>query len=53
MKNFMTRFVDDQSGASAVEYTLLGVMIALAIIVGMQNFGSALNGEFNVIARDL
>lgn len=52
MKNFMTRFVDDRSGATAVEYTLLAVMIALAIIVGMQNFGGALNGEFNAVARD-
>ncbi len=53
MKNFMTRFVNDQSGATAVEYTLLAAMIALAIIVGMQNFGSALNGEFKIVARDL
>ncbi len=43
MKNLVTRFVKDQSGATAVEYALLAAMIALAIIVGAQNLASKIN----------
>lgn len=53
MKNLVTRFVKDQSGATAVEYVLLAAMIALAIIVGMQNLATKLNAEFNTIGNDL
>jgi pilus assembly protein Flp/PilA len=53
MKNLVTRFVKDQSGATAVEYVLLAAMIALAIIVGMQSLASKLNAEFTIIGNDL
>ncbi len=53
MKNLVTRFVKDQSGATAVEYALLAAMIALAIIVGAQNLASKINTEFNTIGADL
>ncbi len=53
MKNLVTRFVKDQSGATAVEYVLLAAMIALAIIVGMQGLATKLNTEFGVIGNDL
>ncbi len=53
MKNLVTRFVTDQSGATAVEYVLLAAMIALAIIVGMQGLATKLNNEFGVIGNDL
>ncbi len=53
MKNLVTRFVTDQSGATAVEYSLLSAMIALPILVGMQNLAGKLNAEFNFISNDL
>jgi pilus assembly protein Flp/PilA len=53
MKNLVTRFVKDQSGVTAVEYALLAAMIAIAIIVGMQQLATGINSEFNTIANDL
>ena len=37
----------DERGATAVEYALMVVLIALAIIAGATAFGSAVNGKFS------
>jgi len=39
-------FFKDESGASAVEYGLLVALIAVVIIVAVQNLGSTLNSTF-------
>ena len=41
----------DERGATATEYGLLVAFIALAIIVGVTAFGTALNDFFNAIAN--
>lgn len=41
----------DERGATATEYGLLVAFIALAIIVGVTAFGTALNGFFNALAN--
>lgn len=49
LKNTMT----DESGASAAEYGLLVSLIAVAIIVGVTAFGTAMNTFFNGLAAKL
>jgi pilus assembly protein Flp/PilA len=46
MLNLIHRFRTDERGASAVEYTMLVVFIALAIAAGAQTFGTDLSGWF-------
>jgi pilus assembly protein Flp/PilA len=53
MKNLVTRFVKDQSGAGAVEYVLLAAMIAVVIITGMTKLANGLNTQFGVITNAL
>ncbi len=53
MKNLLTRFVKDQSGAGAVEYVLLAAMIAVVIITGMHTLATGLNTQFNTITNAL
>jgi pilus assembly protein Flp/PilA len=53
MKNLVTRFVKDQSGAGAVEYVLLAALIAVVVIAGMTQLANGLNTEFGVITNDL
>lgn len=47
------RFLDDESGATAIEYGLIGMLIAVAIISGASSFANALNGLFNSNAERL
>ena len=51
MSNLIARFVKDESGATAIEYGLIAALIALAIMVGAGQLGTALNTKFNVIAN--
>ena len=45
--------IEDESGATAVEYALLAAGIALAIIVGVQLIGGNLGDLFNEIASEI
>jgi pilus assembly protein Flp/PilA len=47
MQNFMSRFIRDESGATAIEYCLIAAGIALVIIVGIQALAGALNTTLN------
>ncbi len=49
MRNLVTRFAMDQSGAAAIEYSLIAAGISVAIITVMQALGSKLNATFNGI----
>jgi pilus assembly protein Flp/PilA len=50
MKNLVARFVNDESGAAAIEYALIAALIALAIVVGATALGNAINAKFQGIA---
>ena len=50
MSNFVSRFVRNDSGATAVEYGLIAALIAVVIITGATALGTALNGKFQSIA---
>jgi pilus assembly protein Flp/PilA len=43
-------FVQDESGATAIEYGLIASLIAVAIIAGATALGTSLNSTFNAIA---
>lgn len=45
--------IEDESGATAVEYALLAAGIALAIIVGVGLIGGNLGTLFNEIASEI
>jgi pilus assembly protein Flp/PilA len=42
MKNLVSRFVKDESGATAIEYGLIAAGISVAIIAVVQGLGSKL-----------
>lgn len=44
------RFMNDESGATAIEYGLIAALIAVAIITGATTLGSTLNAKFDSIA---
>ncbi len=53
MKNLVSRFVKDESGATAIEYGLIAAGIAIAIITAVNGVGTALSGKFTTISNSL
>jgi pilus assembly protein Flp/PilA len=53
MKNLISRFVKDESGATAIEYGLIAAGISLAIIAVVNGLGSTLNTKFSSINSSL
>lgn len=50
MFDFVSRFINENSGATAIEYSLIAGGIALAIIVSLNTLGSTvLTGQFEVV----
>jgi pilus assembly protein Flp/PilA len=49
MKILFSRFVKDESGATAIEYGLIAALIGVAIIVAATALGSQLSGTFATI----
>ena len=50
MTKFVSRFLKDESGATAIEYGLIVALIAVVIIVAVTLLGSNLSGIFNKVA---
>jgi pilus assembly protein Flp/PilA len=53
MKSIVSRFVKDESGATAIEYGLIAAGIAIAIITAVQGVGTKLSGNFDKISTSL
>lgn len=53
MSKFVTRFVKDNSGATAIEYGLIAGLIAVVIITAVTTVGTNLSSKFNTIATAL
>jgi len=50
MKNLVSRFISDESGATAIEYGLIAAGIAVVIITAVTLVGTNLTGVFNAVA---
>jgi pilus assembly protein Flp/PilA len=53
MKNLLVRFLKDDSGATAIEYSLIAAGISVAIIAVVNGLGSKLNTTFTSISTQL
>ena len=53
MKNLFVRFMNDNSGATAIEYGLIAAGISVAIIAVVNGLGSTLNTKFTAISTGL
>lgn len=46
MSKLIRNFIDCQSGATAIEYSMIAAMIGLAIITAVQSVGVEVQGPF-------
>jgi pilus assembly protein Flp/PilA len=48
-----TRFLKDESGATAIEYGLIAALIAAVVITALTAIGTNLNGTFTSIGNSV
>ena len=53
MKKLFSRFMKDESGATAIEYGLIAAGISVAIIAVVNGLGTKLNTTFTTISGSL
>ena len=53
MSKFVTRFMKDESGATAIEYGLIAALIAVVLIGVLTLLGTNLNAKFKTISDEL
>jgi len=53
MKALLIRFLEDGSGATAIEYGLIAAIVGIGIIVGLGSRRDGLNTRFNNVVTNL
>jgi pilus assembly protein Flp/PilA len=53
MSSHVRRFLNDESGATAIEYGLVAAGIAVAIIAVVNGLGTNLNAKFKSLSTQL
>jgi len=51
--NLISRFLNDESGVTAIEYGLIAALIAVVIIGAVSTVGTSLTGTFSAVASSL
>ena len=53
MRNLMKSFLDDNNGATAIEYALLASMLAVMLVTVLTSLGARLSTEFSEVSAAL
>lgn len=53
MKSLFSRFVKDESGATAIEYGLIAALVSVAAIVALTALGTELSDIFDTVKTTL
>jgi pilus assembly protein Flp/PilA len=53
MSKFVSRFMKDESGATAIEYGLIAALVAVAIAAVLPLLGGKLSNTFGNVANNL
>jgi pilus assembly protein Flp/PilA len=49
MRQLVSRFLSDQSGATAIEYCLIAAGLSIVILAAVNGIGSTLNTKFTSV----
>lgn len=52
MRNFAKRIMDDQAGATAIEYALVASLIAMSLVSTFLALGGSVTGYYETVAND-
>lgn len=48
-----TKYLNDESGATAIEYGLIAALIGVGLIVGARTFSTSVNGLFTDVDSEM
>jgi pilus assembly protein Flp/PilA len=49
----LTRFIRDESGATAIEYSLIAALIGVVIIGATRTLGTSISAKFQAVSDNL
>ena len=53
MTKFISQFINDESGATAIEYGLIAALIAVVIISSVTALGTTIKAKFNDVVTGM
>jgi pilus assembly protein Flp/PilA len=53
MRQLLSKFLRDQTGATAIEYCLIAVGISIVIVAAVNGIGTTLSGSFTSVNSSL
>ena len=53
MSQFTTRFLQDESGATAIEYGLIAALVAIVLVTALTTMGTSLSTTFDKVSAKL
>jgi pilus assembly protein Flp/PilA len=53
MRQLFSKFLNDESGATAIEYCLIAVGLSIVIITAVNGIGTTLNSKFTAVNSSL
>jgi pilus assembly protein Flp/PilA len=53
MSKFVTRFLKDESGATAIEYGLIAALVAVVLVTALSAMGTKLSSTFQTVSSNL
>jgi pilus assembly protein Flp/PilA len=53
MTKLVSRFLKDESGATAIEYGLIAALISVALIAGASSLGNSLSNTFGNLSKTM
>ncbi len=53
MRNLFSRFLKDESGATAIEYGLIAGLISVVIITAVRTLGTKISTDFAKVAGNM
>jgi pilus assembly protein Flp/PilA len=53
MRQLFSKFLSDESGATAIEYCLIAVGLSIVIITAVNGIGTTLNAKFTSVNSSL
>ena len=53
LMNYIKAFLNDESGATMIEYGLVGALVSIAAVIALQILGAELQSIFNAVSSYL
>ena len=53
MRNLFVKFLNDQSGATAIEYALIAAGISIVIVAVINGIGTSMNTKYTAVSNSL